>query len=114
MLIPTLKKYNSTTHSSTGMTPTEAHKDTNRIYVKANLTLKQKHMRKYPAISANDEVKVYTKGKGNYTSRKAHISRWSERKYKVETIERDMTLQKVLCIRRIKPTLFKTRITFSK
>ena len=45
MLNPALKKYNSTTHSSTGIKPSEAHDDDNRANVKANLTLKQKHMR---------------------------------------------------------------------
>ncbi|MCR9134223.1 MAG: hypothetical protein NXI08_16775 [bacterium] len=50
MLKPALKKYNDTIHSSTGMKPTEAHKDENGINVKANLTLKQKHMRKYQPL----------------------------------------------------------------
>ena len=29
--------------------------------VKANLTLKQKHFRKYPQLSVGDKVKIYTK-----------------------------------------------------
>ena len=93
MLIPTLKKDNNTIHSSTGMKPTEAHKDDNRVNVKANLLLKQKNMRRYPKLSVGDEVKIYTKGKGNYTSRKETNPKWSERKYKIEKIEKDMTLQ---------------------
>ena len=52
------------------MRPIEAHKDENRINVKANLTLKQKHMRKYPKIQVSDRVKIYKKGKGNYSTRK--------------------------------------------
>ena len=93
MLKPTLKKYNSAIHSSTGMKPNEAHDDDNRANVKANLTLKQKHMRKYPKLSVSDTVKIYQKGKGNYTSRKETNSKWTERKYKIEKIEKDITLQ---------------------
>ena len=93
MLTPTLKKYNSAIHSSTGMKPSEAHDDDNRANVKANLTLKQKHMRKYPKLSVSDTVKIYQKGKGNYTSRKETNPKWTERRYKIERIEKDMTLQ---------------------
>lgn len=50
-------------------------------------------MRNYPKLTVGDEVKVYTKGKGNYTSRKETTSRWSDRKYRIEQIEKDMTLQ---------------------
>ena len=82
MLKPTLKKYNSAIHSSTGMKPNEAHDDDNRANVKANLTLKQKHMRKYPKLSVSDTVKIYQKGKGNYTSRKETNSKWTERNTK--------------------------------
>ena len=93
MLKPTLKKYNSAIHSSTGMKPNEAHDDDNRANVKANLTLKQKHMRKYPKLSVSDTVKIYQKGKGSYTSRKETNPKWTERKYKIEKIEKDITLQ---------------------
>ena len=93
LLIPTLNKYNNTIHSSTGKKPIEAHKDENRIKVKVNLTLKQKHFRKYPQLSVSDKVKIYTKGKGNYTSRKETVSRWSDKTYKIEKIDKDMTLQ---------------------
>ena len=37
-------------------------------------------------------MKVYKKGKGNYTSRKETTSRWSDRTYKVVKIDRDITL----------------------
>ena len=72
---PTLKKYNNTIHSSTGAKPVEAHKDENRVNVKVNLTLKRKHFRKYPQLSVGDKVKIYTKGAGNYISRKETNSR---------------------------------------
>ena len=55
----TLKKYNNTIHSSTGGKPVEAHKDENRVTVKVNLTLKQKHFRKYSQLTAGDKVKIY-------------------------------------------------------
>ena len=56
---PTLKKYNNTIHSSNGAKPVEAHKDENRVNVKVNLTLKQKHFRKYPQLTAGDKVNIY-------------------------------------------------------
>ena len=90
---PTLKKYNSTIHSSTGAKPVEAHKDENRVNVKINLTLKQKHFRKYPQLTVGDKVKIYTKGAGNYISRKETNSRWSDKVYTIEKIDRNITLQ---------------------
>lgn len=94
MLEPTLKKYNNTIHSSTGVKPVEAHDDKNQLKVKSNLLLKQKRLRKYPNIEKGDYVKIYTKGAGNYTSRKETNSRWSNSRYKVVEIGRDMSLNK--------------------
>ena len=99
---PTLKKYNNTIHSSTGAKPVEAHKDENRINVKVNLTLKQKHFRKYPQLTVGDKVKTYTKGAGNYISRKETNSRWSDKVYTIEKIDRDMTLQKFCLLEGLK------------
>ena len=62
---PTLKKYNNTIHSLTGAKPVEAHKNKNRVNVKVNLTLKQKHFRKYPQLTVGDKVKIYSKGADN-------------------------------------------------
>lgn len=45
-------------------------------------------MRNYPKLTVGDEVKVYTEGKGNYTSRKETASRWSDRKYRIEKLKR--------------------------
>ena len=53
--------YNSTEHSSTEMTPKEAHKDTNHLRVGVNLTLKAKNRRKYPPINVDDTVTKYMK-----------------------------------------------------
>ena len=60
--------------------------------VAANLATKSIHTRKYKNINVGDDVKVFTKGKGNYTSRKETTSRWSDRTYKVVKIDRDITL----------------------
>ena len=101
-----MKKYNSTIHSSTGAKPVDAHQDENRISVKVNLTLKQKHFRKYPQLTVGDKIKIYTKGAGNYISREETVSRWSDKVYTIEKIDRDMTLQKILSIRRIEKAIF--------
>ena len=59
-------------------------------------------MRKYPPLEVLCKVKVYKKGKDNYSTRKQTISKWSEAKYKVEKIERDMTLQKYYILEGLK------------
>ena len=82
---PTLTKYNNPIHSSTGAKPVEAHKDENRGNAQVNLTLKQKHFRKYPQLNVGDQAKIYMKGAGNYSPRRETVSRWSD---KVFTIER--------------------------
>ena len=41
-------------------------------------------------MTEGDSVKVYSKGKGNYTSRKESRSVWSERKYKVILVGKDL------------------------
>ena len=99
---PTLKRYNNTIHSSIGAKPVEAHKDENRVNVKVNLTLKQKHFRKYPQLTVGDKVKIYTKGAGNYISRKETNSRWSDKVYTIENMDRDMTLQKYYLLEGLK------------
>ena len=90
MLPPVLKKYNSTTHSSTKMTPNQAHKDENNSTVRINLTLRENNKRKYPDIKEGDSVKYYHKKRGNYTDRKEYNSKWSQQSYKVEKIKYDM------------------------
>ena len=92
MLNFVINNYNNTVHSSTNHTPKEAHLDKNSASVAVNLTLKSKYKRKYKTINVGDDVKVYKKGKGNYTSRKETTSRWSDRTYKVVKIDRDITL----------------------
>ena len=91
MLPQALNKYNTTVHSSTKMSPKQAHKDENNSSVRVNLTLREKNKRKYPEIKEGDSVKYFHKKKGNYTDRKEYNSKWSERAYKVEKIKYDMT-----------------------
>ena len=67
-----------------------------------NLTLKQKHFRKYPQLTVGDEVKNIYKRAGNYISRKETVSRWSDKIYTIETIDRDMTLQKYYLLEGLK------------
>ena len=91
MMKVSLKKYNSSQiHSSTQTTPNKAHDLDNVLDVRANQILKEKHNRKYPNVTEGDYVKVYSKGKGNYTSRKESRSVWSERKYKVILVGKDL------------------------
>jgi hypothetical protein len=92
MLKIVINKYNNTIHSSTNHKPKEAHQDKNSPDVAANLATKSIQKRKYKNINVGDDVKIYTKGKGNYTSRKETTSRWSDRTYKVVKIDRDITL----------------------
>ena len=58
-LTPALKQYNSTLHSPTKTTPTEAHKHDNKVNVKVKLKLKEKNTRKYPSIEKNDQAKCF-------------------------------------------------------
>jgi hypothetical protein len=94
MLKIVINKYNNTIHSTTNHTPNEAHKDKNSPDVIVNLTLKSNYKRKYNNINIGDTVKIYTKGKGNYTSRKETVSRWSSDNYIVKDIDMDVSLNK--------------------
>ena len=81
-------------HSTTGLTPNEADKDENGVEVKANSVMKEKYLRKYPNIKEGDDVRVFTKSGGNYTSRKESRSQWSEKVYEVKEVNRDTQLYK--------------------
>ena len=90
VLKPSLNRYNNRTHGGTKTTRNSAHNLDNVNQVGTNLILKEKHNRKYPNISEGDYVKIFDKGKGSYVSRKETRSQWSERKYKVILVDRDM------------------------
>ena len=90
-LATALNKYNSSKHSSTKLTPKEAHDDKNHMDVRVNLTRREKNTRKYPEIKVNDKVKHFQKQRGNYTDRKEYVSKWSSQSYKVVSIDYDST-----------------------
>ena len=92
MLKFVVNKYNNTIHSTTNHIPKEAHEDKQSPDFIANLTMKAINKRKYKNISVGDEVKIYTKGKGNCSSRKEATSKWSDEIYTVTKIDRDITL----------------------
>jgi hypothetical protein len=89
-----VKKYNSTIHTSTGLTPNQGHKDNNRVTVATSLALHSDYKRKYHSKSLGDKVKIYSKGNGSYSSRKETKSRWSDTVYTIDKIDRDMLLNK--------------------
>ena len=89
MLSKALEKYNNTVHSSTKMKPKDAHNDKNHLDVRTNLTRREKNTRKYPEVNVNDNVKIFKKGRGNYTDRKEYVSKWSKENYKVKEIVYD-------------------------
>ena len=95
LLQAVLNKYNQQmTHGTTKLTPDEAHKDENAVTAKANSLMKEKYLRKYPKLNVGDKVKIYNKGKGNYTSRKETTSRWHNTIYTISNVGRDMMLNK--------------------
>ena len=95
LLSAVLTKYNQQMkHGTTKLTPDEAHKDENAVTAKANSLMKEKYLRKYPKLNVGDKVKIYNKGKGNYTSRKETTSKWSQSTYKITNVGRDMMLNK--------------------
>ena len=87
-------KYNNTSHSSTKHTPKEAHSDKQSPDVAVSLTATGIQKRTYNNINVGDDVKVYTKGTYNYTSRKQYNSKLSDTTYKVVSIDRDITFNK--------------------
>ena len=90
MLASSLNKFNNTKHSSTQLTPKEAHTDTNHLKSGRKSHVEEKNRRKYPPINEDDMVKIYDKKRGNFTDRKETNPKWSQRSYKVLEIKRDM------------------------
>ena len=86
MMTKALTKYNNTVHSSTKKKPKDAHDDKNHLDVRTNLTRREKNTRNYPEVKVNDTVKIFTKGRGNYTDRKEYVSKWSKEIYKIKEI----------------------------
>ena len=79
MLPAILKKYNSTKHSTTGMTPNEAKQDDNKLKVWLNIKNKAEFNRKYPPLSVGSFVRIYEPPK----HKKGYKSVWSSKVYKI-------------------------------
>ena len=79
MLPAILNKYNSTKHSTTGMTPNEAKQDDNKLKVWLNIKNKAEFNRKYPPLSVGSFVRIYEPPK----HKKGYKSVWSSRVYKI-------------------------------
>ena len=47
-------------------------------------------------------MNIYTKGAGKYISRKETNSKWSDKVYTIEKVDRDMTLQKYYLLEGLK------------
>ena len=84
MLEPVLKKYNSRTHGTTGMSPNDARKDENSIQVYLNIRQHAQYKRKYPKLSVGDSVRTYIKP---HTFKKGYHSSWSKEVYRVTFIK---------------------------
>ena len=64
--------------------------------------MKEKYLRKYPNIKEGDDVRVFVKGKGNYTSRKESRNQWSEKTYEVKEVNRDLQMNKYYVVEGLK------------
>ena len=83
-LLHVLRKYNTTQHRTTELTPEEARQDKNRLTVFMNIALKAKHNRKYPPIKSGSTVRVLLKPS---TFKKSWHDRWSPETYKVYGVQ---------------------------
>ena len=71
-------------HTATGLTPTEATQEDNRLEVKLSLEMKAKRNRKYPDLAIGDNVKIMLKYDKIH---KEHNPTYSDLKYEIEKIE---------------------------
>ena len=75
-----LKKYNNTTHSSTKLTPNNAHKQENKFEVLVNIRNKAQWNRSYPKLEIGSLVRTRVK---KHTFKKSYQSTWSKEVYKI-------------------------------
>ena len=78
---------NQMIHSATKFTPKEARKPSNELTVRLNIASSDKRNRIYPDLDKGDEVKIFRKRKPN---EKERISNWSQNRYTVEKIEKQL------------------------
>ena len=79
-----LKKYNSTVHSSTSMTPNDAHKQQNRFEVLVHIRKKAQWNRSYPKLETGSMVRTRIK---KHTFKKGYHSSWSDKVFKITFIK---------------------------
>ena len=79
-----LNKYNSTPHSSTSLTPNEAHKPENKFIVLVNIREKAQWNRSYPKLEIGSMVRTRIK---THTFKKGYQSSWSEKVFTVTIIK---------------------------
>jgi hypothetical protein len=68
----------------TKLTPADATKPKNELYVKVNSLLHKKHDRNYAELNINDKVKIYKKK--DLKHKKERFSVWSQNTYEIENI----------------------------
>ena len=80
---PIIKKYNSTLHSTIQITPNEATKPYNRLWIIWHLQNASKKNRKYPEIKDGSMVRFKLKPS---IGTKGHEAKWSSTRHKVINI----------------------------
>ena len=88
-----LKAYNKGTtsrpvHSTTKVTPDEAHDDKNALEVKLGIVMAAKRDRKYPPMSVGDKVKIYQK-KSRGEEKNEIVPVWSTTVFTIKDITMD-------------------------
>jgi hypothetical protein len=78
---------NKSEHSSIKMTPAEGREKKNEAIVKANLEIRARYGRKYPALRKGDKVKVFKKK--DKAKQKERFSNWAPRIWTIEDIKEE-------------------------
>jgi hypothetical protein len=82
-----LKKYNSTPHSTTSVSPNEAKREDNHMKVWLNIKSKATFKRKYPPLRVGDRVRTYIKP--NIYTKKSYMPKWSNKVYTITAIREE-------------------------
>ena len=81
-----INKYNNTVHSTIEMTPNDAKKRGNRLFVSFNLWKNAKRNNQYPDLAVNDDVRVLLKKEAGKT--KGYMPKWSKEVYQITFIQK--------------------------
>ena len=79
-----LRKYNNTPHSSTTLTPNDAHNPANRFKVLVHIRKKAQWKRSYPKLYVGSLVRTRVK---KHTFKKGYHSSWSDNVFKITFIK---------------------------